>query len=343
MAWPMVTPGNPYTEILYTNMKALGAEVTEFSVSELLRTAPSVWHLHWPDHVLNRPSALQAMIRGVAVLLLATVARHRGCKIVWTVHNLHSHERRHPKIEAWFWRQLVRRVDGYVSLSNIGRDLLLRQFPQLRRTPGFVVPLGHYRGVYPHDLTSQAARVRLGITDDTTVIGYFGHILTYKNVPHLIRVYRQLNRPMSVLLVAGEPLSPGATDAVSSAAEKDSRVRMFLHHVPPADVQVYLLASDLIVLPYRDILNSSSALLALSFDRPILVPRVGAMAELRERIGAEWVATYDGDLTASALEAAVEWARNGSRGPCRALDTLDWTVIASETLSAFRQVSGAGR
>ena len=343
MAWPLVTPGNPYTEILYANMRALGADVTEFSVKELLRTPPSVWHLHWPDHVLSRPNALQAMIRGVAVLLLATLARHRGCKVMWTVHNLHSHEGRHPRIEEWFWRHFIRRVDGYVSLSRSGRDLVLRRFPQLGHTPGFVVPLGHYRGIYPRDLSRHAARATLGVAEDTTVIGYFGRILTYKNVPHLVRVYCQLDGPKSVLLVAGEPVSPGVGDAVTTAANGDPRVRLFLQDVPATEIQVYLLASDLVVFPYRDILNSSSALLALSFDRPILVPRLGSMAELGERIGADWVATYDGDLTASTLNAALEWARTVPRERCHALDSLDWSEIALETLNAFREVSGGGR
>lgn len=343
MAWPLTTPENPYTEILYANMKALGADVTEFSVKELLRTAPSVWHLHWPDHVLNRPTALQAMLRGLAVLLLATLARYRGCKVVWTVHNLHSHERRHPKVEEWFWRHLIRRVDGYISLSRSGRDLLLGQFPRLRQTPGFVVPHGSYRGIYPHDLSHHAARRSLEVSADATTIGYIGRILTYKNVPHLVRVFRQLSVPNSVLFVAGEPVSPGVGEAVTSAADADPRVRLFLHHVPAAELQVYLLASDLIVFPYRDILNSGSALLALSFDRPVLVPRLGAMGELRECIGADWVATYDGELTAPTLNAAVEWARTVPRGRCQPLDSLDWAAIAVATLHAFREVSGAGR
>jgi len=343
MAWPLVTPGNPYTELLYASMRALGAEVQEFSVTGLLRRAPSVWHLHWPDHVLNRPGRLHAMIRGMAVLALVTVARKRGCKIVWTVHNLHSHERRHPRIEAWFWRHFVRRVDGYLSPSRTGRDQALGLFPQLRGTPGFVVPLGHYRGVYPNDLSPQAARAKLQIAEDSTVIGYVGRIMPYKNVPHLVRVYRQLHAPTSVLLIAGEPVSPGVGEAVISAASGDPSVQLHLRHVPAPEIQVHLLASDLIVFPYRDILNSSSALLALSFDRPILVPRLGAMAELRECIGAEWVATYEGDLTPRALAEAIEWARSTPRGRCETLDRLDWRAIALDTLSAFREVHGDRR
>lgn len=343
MAWPLVAVGNPYTESLYASMKTFGADVTEFSTWGLLRTAPSIWHLHWPDHVVNRPSALQAVIRAAALLTLATLARVRGCKVVWTVHNLHSHERRHPGLEDWFWRHFVRRVDGYISLSRRGKELVLGRFPELGRVPGFVVPLGHYRDIYPHGVSRQDARATLGIPQDTLVIGYVGRILTYKNVPHLVRTYRGMDVPRSVLLVAGEPVSPEVGQAVLSAADGDRRVRLMLQHVPAEALQVYFGASDLVVFPYRDILNSSSALLALSFDRPVLVPRLGSMAELRECVGEDWVATYEGELTPSALRQAVEWATATPRERCLALDRLAWPEIARHTLDAYREVCRAGR
>ena len=67
---------------------------------------------------------------------------------------------------------------------------------------------------------------------------------------------------------------------------------------------MYLPATDLVVLPYRDILNSGSAVLALSFDRPVLVPRRGSLGDLQNHVGRQWVRTYEGDIGAAELEAA---------------------------------------
>ena len=51
------------------------------------------------------------------------------------------------------------------------------------------------------------------------------------------------------------------------------------------DVQDYLRAADIVVLPYTESSNSFVALLALSFDRPILAPGIGAFPELAAIVG----------------------------------------------------------
>jgi hypothetical protein len=87
------------------------------------------------------------------------------------------------------------------------------------------------------------------------------------------------------------------------------------------------------------VLNSGSALLALAFGRPVLVPRLGAMGELQDLVGDDWVRTYPGDLTAVELSQALSWARERSRSRCAALDQLAWDVIAARTIDAYRALA----
>ncbi len=133
---------------------------------------------------------------------------------------------------------------------------------------------------------------------------------------------------------AARPITAALADEVREAAGGDPRVRLALGHVPDQDVQHYLRAADLVVLPFRDITNSASALLALSFDRPVLVPARGAMGELQALAGADWVSTYDGDLTPEMLVAALDWALRRPSGAPR-LEALEWPEIARQTLSAY--------
>ena len=64
------------------------------------------------------------------------------------------------------------------------------------------------------------------------------------------------------------------------------------------------------MLPFSDIMHSGSAMLALSFNRPVLVPARGSLPELQMRVGSEWVRTYDGELTAAILKDAAAWAKS---------------------------------
>jgi len=99
-------------------------------------------------------------------------------------------------------------------------------------------------------------------------------------------------------------------------------------------------AADLVVLPYEDILHSGSALLALSFDRPVLVPARGAMDELRRDVGTNWVYTYDPPLRPTDLHAALDAARTAPRAERAPLEDRSWPRLAEKTVALYDRVLG---
>lgn len=341
VAWPARAEENPYIDQLYGNLEAAGVEVVPFSVRNLLRRRADVWHLHWPDEQVSFPSLGRSVARGAAVIALMDAARARGTRVVWTVHNLQSHERFHPRLEHWFWGAFVRRLDGYIALAEGTAEAARERFPRLGEIPGFIVPHGHYRDAYPRETTRRSARERLEIPHDARVVGFVGQVRAYKNVPRLVRIFREVAGPRDVLLVAGAPDEPSMEREVRSAAGADVRVKLSLRFVPDEDLQLYLGAMDLVVLPYREILNSGSALLALSFDVPVLVPDKGAMTELRAHAGEDWVMAYAGDLTPAILREAQEWAGKRGSERCAGLDRLSWPRLAADTLEAYRALRAA--
>jgi len=59
--------------------------------------------------------------------------------------------------------------------------------------------------------------------------------------------------------------------------DNDKRIKVFLDFIPDNDIQIYMNAADIIVLPYLDILNSGVAILAMSFGKPVIAPRTGSI------------------------------------------------------------------
>jgi beta-1,4-mannosyltransferase len=335
--------GNPYNWLLYTHMEALDVETSEFSYRRMLLGSYDLWHIHWPETLLSIRNPLRALARLARLLTMIEVARRRGIKIVWTVHNLAAHEERHERLAFWFRKAFARRLDGYISLTAAGQELAVAAIPELKRVPAFVVPHGHYRGVYPEGMTRKAARDRLNIHREATVAAFVGQVRRYKGVLELSRVFSETADGRARLLIAGEQKDDGLASELRAQAAADPRIRLHLDvvPVPNEDLQMYLGAADLIVLPFRRVLNSGSALLALSFDRPILVPETGPFAELRERVGDVWVRTYDRELTPSVLAAAMEWARAWPRASRPALGWLDWSEVARQTAEALARVIGS--
>lgn len=329
---------NPYNFLLYSALRRRGAVVEEVTPRRVLRARHDVVHLHWPEYSFTARWLGVAVLK--AMILRVSLARLRGerVRIVWTVHNLAGHEPRHRRLEARMWRWFVGRVDGYIALSASGREAALARFPTLAARPGFVIPHGHYRGEYPDEVDRATARDRLGLPRDARVVAFVGAIRPYKNVPALVRAVRLVPGADWRLLVAGDPATDALEAEIRAAAGADPRIRLDLAFVPRADVQLYLRAADLVVLPYHDVLNSGSALLALSFERPVLAPERGALADLRETAGAAWVRTYAGTLDAETLTAAMAWAETTPRDPATLLTDLDWDEIAGATLAAYEAV-----
>jgi beta-1,4-mannosyltransferase len=339
LAWPGfgARRTNAYTWLLYSHLTALGVRVRDFSIARALLGGYDILHVHWPEKALTAGSWMGTVAGALAALVVFTVAHLYGARIVWTAHNLSPHESRHHRLERWFWRAFVARVDAVIHLSHASRAAVEACYPVLAVRPSVVMPHGHFRGAYPDTSSRQDARASLGIPDGARVVSFVGTVRWYKNVPHLIRTFRALPGHVGdvILLVAGAPRTPALAREIRTARGGDPRVRLTLAHIPDDDLQRYLRAADLVVLPFMEITNSGSALLALSFDRPVLVPELGAMAELRKLAGVDWVRTYQGELTPDILAGALHWAsgRQAARRPN--LDPLDWWPIARQTLAAY--------
>ncbi len=338
IAWPAFVNRrqNPYNALLYDALAALGVRVDDFTPLRLIFGRYQIWHVHWPESILNLPRLWQAIPLTLLLRFLLVVARARGIKIVWTAHNLRSHEGLYPRVEARLWRTLLGRVDAVIALTGAGRDLTLQHFPCLRARPAFVIPHGSYRTAYPMGQTRDTARRQLGLPEGAQVLVSLGQLRPYKNLPHLIRTFRQLPARNVFLVIAGAPSDPALIDALRAAAGSDPRVQLHLRFIPAALLQRYLCAADLVVLPYREILNSGSAILALSFERPVLVPALGALPELQEQMGTAWVRTYAGELQAETLTAALTWALDTPREATHLFGALSWERIARQTLRAYQ-------
>jgi beta-1,4-mannosyltransferase len=330
---------NPYTWLLYSHLERQGGvKVDEYGWRRILRRRYDVWHLHWPEGHLNDRSAAVALRRTVSELSWIRWARSRGTRIVWTIHNLRAHEGYHPAVEASFWRDFIGHLDGHISLSSASQAEALARFPRLARLPGFVIPHGHYRTSYPPPLDRRDARQALGLDPMATVVALVGYVRAYKNVPRLLQEFRRLSDDSLVLLIAGECKSAELSARIREAAAGDHRMRLDLRFLDEEQVHRYLSAADLVALPYREVLNSGSAILALSLNRPVLAPDAASIVELQETVSPAWLRTYSGELTAEHLGAAIEWVRQTDRPTPAPLASLDWDRIAAATLAAYRQV-----
>lgn len=271
-------------DCFYAAVEALGVEVRDgyFSGRWLLkhlRNADYI-HIHWPSFFYNAPQR-DKCLRGFArFLFLLTLARWRGARLVWTIHNIYPHERCViPPLDILARRLLVKLSMLFLIHCSCAEAEVLREFPSIARR---IVQIqhGHWIGYYPNSIACSTARSRLALTESEFVFLFLGHCRPYKNLETLITAFEQLpGKP--VLLVAGEFQDPAYERTIRAAINRSpSRIILHSGFVRHEDIQIYLRACNVVVTPYREILTSGSAILALSFGRPVIAPAIGCLKEL---------------------------------------------------------------
>jgi beta-1,4-mannosyltransferase len=303
--------GNPYLKELYDRIRAdFGADLAGYSPGSGLRGTWDVVHFNWPEWSVRRNSG-SGLLAFDSARLLADIAllKSRGATIAWTAHNIRPHECDSWGIVDRLTTSFSYLVDTLLVTSQSLADELQRTYPALRNADHHVVPHSHYRGVYPDARNSRdEARTTLGLPLDKKIVLSFGLIRPFKNVPTLLRCMQELapSRPDAFLLVAGPAPDARLAQSITGALAGLDRARGDLRFVPDAEVQHYLRAADAVIISTSLSVNSGTAMLALSFDRPVMLPHRSTFAEMAETLGPGWVQTYDGGIRPHVLARAFD-------------------------------------
>ena len=206
-----------------------------------------------------------------------------------------------------------------------------------------VVPHGSYVRHYDVDADAGAARDALGLPAGGRVFAFVGAIRRYKNVAELLNAFSNLAEfgPDDRLLVCGKPLPKKLGRELHERAAADPRIVLRLDRIPEAELSGILRAADAAVMPFRDVLTSGSAILALSHGRAVIAPSMGC---LPSTLPGDATILYDPaapDGLRGALRAAAtaDLAGMGKRARAWA-DGLDWGPIAAETARLYRGEPG---
>jgi len=302
---------NPYWGILKEDITRQGYEnVTEarFTLRWLWNNRKNVRILHFHyvhqfyEYELHYAKFLW-VIRFARNLIIAKIL---GYRLVFTLHDLTP---TFPLLPEWVnllgYKIIVSLADRVIVHCDAARHLLKTLYYRKKN----VITVAHpsFDNVYPNNFSRQDARTQLGLDQENFVFTFFGGIRPNKGLDELILTFRNIEDSKIRLIIAGAPFPPQEyIEQLNQLSRSDNRIRMYVEFIPDQDVQMFMNASDVIVLPFARILTSSSAMLALTFGKPVIVPRIGCLPEL---IGNEsgWLYSPDAkDGLYSAMRAALQ-------------------------------------
>jgi beta-1,4-mannosyltransferase len=351
---PYWGPVTPYQILLAKSLEPLGIYVTKpesFSSgaiqSELSdvfwkimfgRLKTDILHLHW------LPPFKRKHIRSfklISYLLELVILRIIGVKIVWTAHNMRPHESV-SKTGDWLIAKTTAKIANAIIVHNEdARDKVFSTFNLKKPDNIFVIPHGNFIGHYDNNINRASARSQLGIADSTFIFLFMGRVRPYKGVLQLIDAYKTFRKdvPDSILVIAGRPLDEKFSNIIR---EKIAGAGLLYRDgfVPDSQIQIYMNASDVTVFPYTDILTTGAVIMAMSFARACVAPKLGFIKDVLDDNGAFLYDPDEKDGLLNALNSAYSRRENiASMGQYnfRKVSPWNWDYVAAETVKVYER------
>jgi glycosyltransferase involved in cell wall biosynthesis len=238
-------------------------------------------------------------------VLFLIILKLTGIRIVYTAHNILPHNR--TKFDFLIYKLVYQIVNEIIVHSEYIKNKLVSTFNVSSQKVN-VIPHGNFDIYLPKEnISKNDARKILNLKEDDDVILFFGYIKEYKGLDTLIQSFPKAAQKNSKLklLIAGMPenlkLKERYIKLIESLNCKESVLYEF-SFIPSNSIALYFSASDLVVLPYRNIDHSGIIHLSYSFARPILATNVGDFSEIiEERITGFLVEKDDHNILAEAI------------------------------------------
>lgn len=293
--------GNPNISNIYKYFEKTNIKIHEFTLTKPFTKRYDIFHLHWPDYFFVK-SRIYTIIRILYFLVIIMFFKIKKTKLIWTIHNLQPHKNYHPILFDKILNIWTQIIDGFIVMSNNSRELVENKFPALKYKDSETIYHGLYEN-YPNSTNKYVSRKKLKIGLNKKVILFFGRIEKYKGLKLLMESFCRLDSNYH-LIVAGKFEDYSYYNEIKRKSINNTNITIFPHFIQENDIQYYFNASNLVVLPFNEIMNSGSLLLALSFNKPVLCPNKGSISEISNLLNHNAIITYD-QLDHSTLLQAV--------------------------------------
>lgn len=335
---------NPQAGILYQALKKhdIHLEYGDYSFGKRMleerREVCEVIHFNWL-HYFYRFEDLETATRKYARFVENLhYAKKLDYRIVWTMHNLFPHERPYPPIDRAARFLISNLADTIVCHCNYGAELVKKFF--FRKANIHIIPHVNFIDIYPNDITGGEARQKLNLPLDGFNFLFFGKARVYKGIENLILSFREIAKKDEnlLLMLQTAPHRADYTEKLIDLAKASSQIHVFTSsYFPDEDFQIYINAADIIVLPFRDILTSGSAITALSFGKPIIVPKIGCMPEIvSDNIGLTYEANGTDEIKNALRKARFMDVKAAGKAAFKLAQTFDCDLIAEQWADLYR-------
>lgn len=317
---PDPNPKNPFISIIGRGLESMGCEVN--GLKDCLDSAqeqearPVI--LNWFEEVVGTPRYALRVYREKMRTCKKLV--RSGSPLIYVVHNRVPHDVM-GKTDCFLTMRLRKYLckvsHRIVILCDETRSVLKNQLGD--REFGKIeqkitkIPHPSYAGAYPED--DFDCRMEYGIDRDVFLFVFTGAIRPYKNIELIIDTARYFKNEGldAAFLVIGRCNDREYFKKLQQRATDLDNVTLISEYVPNERLVSLVRSSDALLLPYNmnSSLNSGTAVLAFTYGRTVVCPRIGTIKEYPDDL--TYTYTYHShqeelkQLEQAAARAFLEW------------------------------------
>lgn len=284
---PFKVNGLEYLKLLHSHTSGVDTDGSTFAIKDFswsMALLPfdgsnekRIVHIHWETNIYGSKYVFISIVRMLYRFTFLCILKMRGCKIVWTIHNISAHDYKHHRVDSvgrWLmWRfadTVIIQEDEYAkSLARIHK-----------RTDIVCIPQGNYVDIYGELWKGDRnlLRSQYGLKHDEVVLLSLGSIRPYKAIPELIEaVEGALDTGAPVHLYIAGKVTKEYEREIRSYIHKREAITLHPGFVPDEKIPEILAMADYTVFYYGDSsLSSAAMILSLSYGTPVITRDIPA-------------------------------------------------------------------
>lgn len=341
-----------YLNQLYGHLRELEIECDGFNEALEIRKFPGtreiltikkilnsdIIHLHWIEfYIRSKDSLLLTHLKLIlfisGIILLRYLVR---TKIVITLHNIKPHEIIYPRLENLGFRLSLNLANSIIVHNNWSKEATIQNY-KIEREKISVIPIGNFIGYYPNEITKEQARLKLKIPEDVFVILYFGLIRNYKGIDNIISALDDIDNNIW-MVICGKSSDDKIKEQLCQFKKRFENCLINLEYILDEEIQDYMNAADIGILPYKEASTSAVLILFASFKKTVIVPD---LEPIRETIGDAAIYYIPGNI--EDLRRAIVLSKHLnltalSEASFNKISEYNWRNIAATTNQLYHKL-----
>lgn len=241
------------------------------------------------------------------------------------------------------YRVIYSLADGIIHLGKASVEEFKKFYPDFASKPSVIIPHGNY-ACFKNVVSREEARGKFNLEPDEVACISFGALRNMGEIELLWRGFREFNCSQKILFIVGRicwDRSRLRHRILRWRFRRQKQMKIYEGFLPEDEVQDYLNATDIVIIPRINSLNSGNVALGLTFGKVVVGPDTGVIGET---LRATSNPVFD-PLDSKSLAAAILRARDllttnlGENNRAFAINALSWNKIAQQHIVFYQKLA----